>query len=154
VTRVFELKGRPSNVEISIHTNLNNDWAYFHFALINDQTGQAFDVGREVSHYSDEGSPNDSVIIPSVPAGRYYLRVEPEMSPTSLAARFQNKAMSYELSLRQGVPSQVFFWIAGLLLLVPPVFLSLRAASFEKSRWQESGTLAAASAGDQGDDDS
>jgi hypothetical protein len=52
--------------------------------LINDQTGQTFDFGREVSYYHDsdgsEGSRNNSVIVPSVPSGQYYLRVEPEMA--------------------------------------------------------------------------
>ena len=57
----FELTGRTSNVEISIRTDLNNNWAYFNFALINEGTGQDFDFGREVSYYRDsdgsEGKP-------------------------------------------------------------------------------------------------
>jgi hypothetical protein len=36
------------------------------------------------------------------------------------------------------VPSNLFLWIAALLLVVPPVFVSLRSASFEGSRWSES----------------
>ena len=50
VTPVFELKGRTSNVELSIRTDLSNNWAFFSFALINEQTGQAYDFGREVSY--------------------------------------------------------------------------------------------------------
>ena len=84
VTPTFRLDGRKSNVELSIHTDLDNNWAYFNFALINDQTGQTFDFAREVSYYHDsdgsDGSRNNSVIIPSVPSGQYYLRVEPEMA--------------------------------------------------------------------------
>ena len=83
VTPPYHLDGRNS-VELSLHTDLDNNWAYFNFALINEQTGQAFDFGREVSYYHDsdgsEGSRSNSVIVPSVPPGHYYLRVEPEMA--------------------------------------------------------------------------
>jgi len=66
VTDTFEVKGHPSNVEVSLHTNLRNNWAYFSLALINESTGQGYDFGREVSYYKgddSEGSPNDSVIV-------------------------------------------------------------------------------------------
>ena len=75
VTPTFELDGRAiKNVEVGAHADLDNDWIYFNFALINDETGQTFDFGREVSYYHDsdgtEGSRNNSVIVPSVPVGR------------------------------------------------------------------------------------
>lgn len=152
VTPSFQVTGRPSNVQLRIHTDLYNNWAYFNFALINEETGQAYDFGREVSYYRDsgetEGSPNDSVIVPSVPAGRYYLRVEPEMSNRSAA-------MSYDLSVRRDVPNYTFFWVAALLLLIPPIVKTARAASFEATRWRESdyAPVSSSSDSDGGDDD-
>ena len=154
VTSVFELKGRQSDVEVSLHTDLRNEWAYFHFSLINEATGQAYDFGREVSNYTDEGSPNDDAIIPTVPPGRYYLRVEPEVSSTPISAtRFRR--LNYELKVTRDVPSIGFYLFAALLILVPPVFLTLRAAGFERSRWQESGNVYPVSESDSedGDDD-
>jgi hypothetical protein len=153
VTPVFELQGRTSNVELAIHTDLANNWAYFNFALINAETGEASDFGREVSYYygrdSDgawtEGGPNDHVFIPSVPSGRYYLRVEPEMD------RAATHGVRYELALTRDVPAMSFFWIAALLLLIPPGFMTFRSLSFEQARWKES-DYAPASASD-GDDD-
>ena len=141
VTRTFDLGGRTSNVELSIRTDLSNNWAYFNFALINEQTGQALDFAREVSYYFgrdgdgawNEGSKGDRVLIPSVPAGRYYLRVEPEMNPQT-----QARSMSYDLQLRRDVPAYSYFLIVALLLVVPPAAVSLRAAGFEKARWAES----------------
>ena len=52
----------------------NNNWVYFNFTLINLDTGQAYDFGREVSYYhgsdSDgawtEGDPSDTVTVPRV----------------------------------------------------------------------------------------
>ncbi len=139
VTDTFELKGRPSAVQVSIRTNLSNNWAYFRLALINADTGEAYDFGREISYYSGrdsdgnwtEGGKNDSVLIPSVPAGRYYLRVEPEMDPGA-------DAVYYDLAVRRDVPAFSFFWIALPLLLVPPFVMTLKAASFESRRWKES----------------
>jgi hypothetical protein len=135
VTPAFPLEGRNSNVELSIHTDLDNNWAYFNFALINDQTGQTFDFAREVSYYRDsdgsEGSRNNSVIVPSVPSGRYYLRVEPEMAAGAPDVR-------YDLELRRNVPNYGFFGLAALLLLIPPVWTTFRRASFEAARWRES----------------
>jgi hypothetical protein len=43
VTPAFDLKGRTTNVEISTKTDLANNWTYFNYALINEETGQAYD---------------------------------------------------------------------------------------------------------------
>lgn len=155
VTPTFDLKGRPADVEISIHTNLRYNWAYFNFALINESTGQAYNFSREVSYYpGDEGSPNSSVLIPTVPGGSYFLRVEPEMDSSS---RTRGNFMSYDLTVRRDVPNVTFYWLAGLLLVIPPAFLSLRAAGFEKARWQEGGDIVSGVVGsiteNLGDDD-
>ena len=73
VTPVFDLRAAPAGLELTIHTNLINNWAYFNFALINEDTGDAFDFGREVSYYagtdsdgawSEGGQRFDSVSFP------------------------------------------------------------------------------------------
>ncbi len=140
VTPMIELKGRTSNVELQIQTDLNNSWAYFIVALINQDTGHAWDFGREVSYYHGidggeswtEGSQSNSVTIPSVPSGHYYLRIEPELDSK------QPFAMNYDVSLRRGVPTYTFFWIALVLLILPPIFVTMRIGAFETARWRES----------------
>jgi hypothetical protein len=145
VTPTFPLDGRESNVQLKIKTDLDNSWAYFNFALINDQTGQTFDFAREVSYYHDsdgsEGSRNNGVIIPGVPSGQYYLRVEPEMEPNSTFMR-------YELELRRNVPNYGFFLIAAALLLIPPIYTTFRRGTFEGARWRESDYAPKSSGGD------
>jgi hypothetical protein len=135
VTPTFELAGSNKNVAVGAHANVDNDWIYLNFALINDQTGQTFDFAREVSYYHDsdgsEGSRDNKVVIPDVPAGRYYLRVEPEMSSTAPATR-------YEIFVRRDVPIYSFFWIAAGLLLIPPFATWFRSNQFEARRWRES----------------
>jgi hypothetical protein len=139
VTPIFELKGRPTNVEVDTRTDLDNNWAYFNYALINAETGQAYDFGREVSYYygsdSDgnwsEGGKNDSATLSAIPSGRYYLRVEPELAPGS-------RSVDYTIRVRRDVPHMGWFWLTALLLLIPPGLATFRKFSFEGQRWKES----------------
>src|SRR5260370_4961340 len=90
VSDEFALTGRTSTVEVKTFAPVSNHWIYLNYALINQDTGQAWDFGREVSYYyghdSDgswtEGKQNDTVVIPSVPAGHYYLRIQPDADPS------------------------------------------------------------------------
>lgn len=143
VTKPFDLEGRTAALELSIKADLVDNWAYFNFALINSETGTALDFGREVSFYrasdGNEGSPDSTILIPSVPPGRYYLRVEPEMETGASSSRASSRhSMRYEITLRHDVPSYGWFWIAGFLLLIPPIIYTIRARAFEARRWMES----------------
>jgi hypothetical protein len=139
VTDVFELGGRTSNVEVKTSAPVSNHWIYLSYALINQDTGQAWDFGREVSYYSgydsdgswSEGKRDDTVVIPSVPPGHYYLRIEPEVDPSL-------HQIPYSVQVRRDVPVFGIYGIAFLALLVPVLFISLRAYTFERSRWSES----------------
>ena len=139
VTPSFALS-EDSNVEVAINTNLANNWLYFNLALINADTGTALDFGREVSYYygtdSDgrwtEGSQRDRATLPSVAAGTYYLRVEPEGAGQS------GPPVNYSIAVRRDVPSLFLYFVVIGVLLLPPIFVTLRAASFEGRRWQES----------------
>jgi hypothetical protein len=144
VTPMFEVPGSVStNVEVEILTNLENDWAFFGMALINDGTGVAYDFGEEISYYSGrdsdgsswtEGRRTGSETISPVPAGRYYLRIEPEMEKTGLAAH----SVNYEVIVHRGVPGWGWFVLAFLLLPLPALIATWRAFSFENARWAES----------------
>jgi hypothetical protein len=140
VTPLFAIGGRTSNVEVRIDTDVSNNWAYFNLALINEATGAAYDFGREVSYYfgrdSDgswsEGSRRDVSYLPTVPAGRYYLRVQPEGNPLS------RDVVGYTIRVRRDVPRSSFYVIALLVLAVPPVLAAARSWGFESARWKES----------------
>ena len=139
VTDIFELKGRDSNVEVKTSANVSNSWIYLNYALISQDTGRAWDFGREVSYYSGrdsdgswtEGSRRDRVIVPSVPAGHYYLRIEPESDAS-------HPAINYTVTVTRDVPVFSFYGWAFLALLVPAALISLKALSFERQRWAES----------------
>jgi hypothetical protein len=170
VTPIFNLEGRTAGVELTVHTNVTNNWAYFDFALINDDTGTAYDFGREVSYYygtdSDgswsEGNNETSVYIPTVPPGHYYLRVEPEMDTSATSSSRVTRTgfvntMRYEITLRHDVPNYSWYWIAALLLFLPPVIYTIRARKFDAQRWMQSDyppiTRGSSGGGDSGGDD-
>jgi hypothetical protein len=139
VTDVFELKGRATNVEVKTSADVSNNWIYLNYALINQDTGRAWDFGREVSYYSgrdsdgswSEGSRRDTVIVPSVPPGHYYLRIEPE-------ADARHPLISYTVSVRRDVPVFKFYGYAWLALFLPVLYVMFKALSFERARWAES----------------
>ncbi len=139
VTDEFELGGRTTNVEVDTRADVNNSWIYLNYALIDQDTGQAWDFGREVSYYhgrdSDgnwsEGSTHDSVIVPSVPPGHYYLRIEPESDAV-------HPRIGYTVTVKRDVPVFGFFGLAFLALLIPAVALTWRRFNFERLRWAES----------------
>lgn len=139
VTEPFDLNGRTSNVEITTEANVSNNWIYLNYALINEDTGRAWDLGREVSYYygydSDgfwsEGSKKDVAVVPSVPPGHYYLRIEPEADP-------RHPPIGYRVTLKRDVTGLAFYGWGLLALLLPAVAIGWRSLSFERSRWSES----------------
>ena len=86
VTEPFTLEGRPSNVQVELDSELDNDWVFFAVSLINDSTGTAREVTKQLSYYSgtdsdgswSEGSRRGRMKFATVTPGRYFLRVAAE----------------------------------------------------------------------------
>lgn len=140
VTQPFSVPGHTANLVLTTDSDVDNGWAYFDYALVNEETGTTYEFGREVGYYhgydSDgswsEGSQRDRAVLPSVPPGRYFLRVQPD-GQTSGAT-----TISYTMVLKRDVPVLSLYLIALVLLMLPPAFVALRAATMERARWKES----------------
>ncbi|PIR18298.1 MAG: hypothetical protein COV48_07660 [Elusimicrobia bacterium CG11_big_fil_rev_8_21_14_0_20_64_6] len=134
---IFEVGGRTSNLAIILDSNLDGRWAYVNMTLIDADTDKAIDFGRELSYYHgyedgeswSEGSRYATVYVPSVPAGRYYLRLEPESDSPQLSLR---------VGVKRDVPLARIPLIALLLLSLPMLWAQLRYNGFENERWMES----------------
>ena len=139
VTPTFTVKGRTANLEVTTEAQVDNGWAYFDYALVNEQTGTTYEFGREVSYYhgrdSDgawsEGSRRDHAVLPSVPAGQYFMRVQPE-------AQVPTGFLEYRIVVRRDVPIITPYLICLALLAIPPIFWTFRAWAMESARWKES----------------
>jgi hypothetical protein len=149
VTRVFDVPGNNGNLKVDLDTDLNNGWAYFAMALINDETGQAYDFGREVSYYYgvdegeswSEGDKHDDTVLPGIPGGRYYLRVEPEAAPEGAAAPSAYgvpRSIRYQIKLTRDVPYYFRYFLGVILLFLPVLFFGGKGPGFERQRWAES----------------
>jgi len=78
-----------------------------------------------------KGKQADEVVIPSVPAGHYYLRIEPEVDPSL-------PVISYTVDVIRDVPVLGIYGIALSRCSCHALFISWRAYTFERSRWSES----------------
>jgi hypothetical protein len=140
VTDSFEFSGsRAVPVKVDSRASVDNNWIYLNYALVNEDTGHTYDFGREISYYSgydsdgswSEGSRSDSVVLPSIPPGHYFLRIEPESDR-------QPHPIAYTVTVTHDYPVTFWLWIALGLLLVPALLITWRSINFEHMRWQES----------------
>ena len=122
--------------------------------LLEEATGQAYGFGLQSDYYHgvdggeswSEGSRSRTNYIGRVPAGRYVLRLEPEVEP--------GKAPPYyDIRLRSGVPRLAHLVLVLLLLLLGPIALGISKARFESRRWAESDYAGGAGGGEGGSDD-
>ena len=151
VTPVFDLTGRNSNVVVRSRAYVSNSWVFLSMALINNDTGIAYDFGREISYYTgsdsdgpwSEGSLNEESVLSSIPAGHYYLRVEPEGMGTT----------QYEIAVVRDVPQWTPFFVVLGVLAVFPISAVYRSWSFERLRWNESDHPWSTSSSDEEDDE-
>ena len=137
VSPTFEMTGHSSPVLVKSSSPVSNHWVFLGMALINEETNVAYDFGREISFYAGvedgetwtEGSTTDEVTIPAVPAGKYFLRVEPQSDMPDA---------SYSIEVYRAPTQHWPFWLCAFLLVLPPVILKLRQFNFEITRWKES----------------
>lgn len=138
VTEPFEVT-RSGNVEARITAPTDNSWVFVNAVLLEQETGLAYGFGLQSDYYHgvdggeswSEGSRSRTVYVGRVPAGRYVLRLEPELE--------RGRAPShYDIRLRSGVPRLAHLVLVLVFLLFGPLALAISKARFEGRRWAES----------------
>ena len=130
---------RDGNVQVRVQAPVSNSWLYLDGALINEETGAVDEFDLEVSYYygrdSDgswsEGGTTATAYIPTVPPGRYTLRLEPQWEAGQAPPE-------YQLTVRSRVPRFAYAVLAVMAVLSWPVLMLLSWARFEVQRWNES----------------
>lgn len=131
----FTLDGGTSRVEIEGDADVNNNWLGADLELVNVETNERYAGDLEIGYYHgpdwSEGGTTERATIPAVPAGVYFLEVEPSADQTITRMPFQLKVM------RGGI-----YWSNFLFALVAislyPAYLLFRRSGFERMRWSES----------------
>jgi ribosomal protein L37AE/L43A len=153
-SREFEISAKQRKIAVRQSTSLDNNWMGVDLLLVNKTTGAAWQAARELSYYWgyddgswSEGSRNDEVVFRNVPAGTYYLVLDPDMAPDKfVAVRDQVEVVTP----RAGWSN---FVLVSLFLLIFPVFSTFRRAAFETRRWAESDHAPVSRDDSDGDDD-
>ena len=140
VTPEFELKGRTSDVEVQTDADVSNQWIYLNYALIDEDTGQAYDFGREVSLLQRRrfGRPMDRKAASTI--GSCCL---PFRRAVITCASSRNRTPSfgqigYTVTVTRDVPVLGIYLLALAALLLPALLISWRTYNFEQMRWAES----------------
>ena len=135
----FQLTEGEQRVEISVNAGVDNSWLDLDMDLVNAKTNETIPAPLEVSYYhgydSDgswtEGDKNSSIALPAVPAGEYYLTVEP-------SADAKIDRLPFTVRVKSG---GVFFGnciVVLFLVMFYPIMVLWRGLRREKQRWSES----------------
>jgi hypothetical protein len=139
VTPHFQLTGTGQRVEIEANAAVDNGWLDLDMDLVNARTDETFPAPVEISYYhgydSDgawtEGSQKAEIALPAVPAGEYFLTVEP-------SADAKINRLPFTVRVKSG---GVFFGnciVVLVLVMFYPIMLLWRLYRREKERWSES----------------
>ena len=138
-SKTFDLKYGTRNVEIILHTSVDNNWFYTNATLVNEQTGDIYDVGLEAEYYHgytggeswSEGSGWVSKVVSQVPEGKYYMILIPEKPATV-------PSVSITITVIRDVFIMSNVLIVLVLLSIFPIYYYYRKNKFEKARWYNS----------------
>jgi hypothetical protein len=142
----IELKGKKSNVEITVSSPVNNSWLELETSLTNDETQETFATLQTVEYYSgsddegswSEGNHDDETIISAVPAGKYHLSLMPDVGSDMGGYAPNGLPVDFTITIKRDVPIVSNFYIALFTLLLYPIIALIKSFSFESRRWQNS----------------
>ena len=133
VSPSFHLDRATGNLEIVTGGPVYQGEVHLEGTLVNDRTGETFEVDQNLSYYSGsdpdgpwvEGSQVNTLTVPAVPGGDYHLTYQ--VSPGSQQVALHSR-------VRRAVTSWANFWFAMLLVTLYPLYLVLMFRTFELLR--------------------
>jgi hypothetical protein len=138
ITTDVKLDKWRSNIDFEIMAPVDNNWFELGIALVNKDNGKEYNVQQGVEKYSgysdgeswSEGSNTETVMMHSVPAGNYFMRLEPAKGTGSVSY--------FRLIATYDVPIWRNFFIFVLFALLPLGGLLIMVMVREGRRWQNS----------------
>lgn len=134
--------GKKTTVEFRFAVApLDNGWAYADVLLVNAEKEEAINFGAEVDNWNgvadgesyNEGSNPKTVTMGGVEGGKYLLQVTPQVDPKT-----RRPPTTMNLRVTQDVVLWRYILISFFLIILGPLFNTLRVAFFEGRRWQNS----------------
>lgn len=153
-SKPFQFSGGNKALRISNQATFENAWLELDMTLLNETTGESWNVPREISYYAgvdggeswSEGSKTDEIVFTDLPAGTYRLSLEGEVAPEL------NGMATARMNIRRGGAQWGNFFLLLIFLAAFPLWAYLRQRSFETKRWMESDHPPKTSSDDDDDD--
>lgn len=138
-TEPFDLKYGTKNLDVRVLTNVDNNWMYSGITLVNEKTGDVYDVDIDIEYYHgyedgeswSEGTNWNSKVLSQIPEGRYYFIIYPDKHPGMRYGKL-------ELTATRDVPVTSNMFVVLVLLLIFPIIYFYRKQAFENKRWSNS----------------
>jgi len=140
VTPPFKVEGGMQALRVDLGARVSNSWLELNVDLVDAHDRKVvasfvapveYYFGSDSDGAWEEGSPNDTEVLPSVPGGEYYLVIEPSGS-------LSVPEIPFHLTVTRDVPVWLNFWLSAAVLLAYPGALAVRGFLFEHARWSQS----------------
>ncbi|MES2774873.1 MAG: DUF4178 domain-containing protein [Bacteroidota bacterium] len=139
VTPQFTLTKWRSNLEFQLAAPVQNSWFSLDINMVNAGTGEEFSIDEGVEYYSGyesgeswaEGGKETSTYLSSIPAGTYFLKLQPSADPN-------RPIPGFSLRVVNDVPMTRNIIIIMILLLILPVGTYIRSWLSDRKRWENS----------------
>jgi hypothetical protein len=139
VTSHFQLAGGDQRVTIEANAAVDNGWLDLDIDLVNAKTNQTIPAPLEVSYYhgydSDgswsEGAQKTSLALAAIPAGEYFLTIEP-------SADAKIDRLPFTVRVQSGGVFSGNCLVVVILVMFYPIMVWWRGVRREKQRWSES----------------
>lgn len=145
VTDPFTLDSANGLLRINTSTNISNHWVGFDYTVVNQDSGEAREMYREVSQYSgqdsegywSEGNSSDSAYLSNVQAGHYVIEVNAQTDSYNWRSE-RRPDISIGIRAEHARSNGKNLWLLFWLLAIGPAVAGLRRYFFEQKRWQTS----------------
>jgi hypothetical protein len=137
-TPSFVMDERSAAVEFEMKSYVDNNWLEATIVLVNEKTNQTWEVTEGIEYYHgyeggenwSEGSQSATVLLSSIPEGRYHLNIYP--------ASGDETGNSIYFRITANITTWMNFIISCLLLCLYPLYCWYQMHNFEKGRWLNS----------------
>ncbi len=139
ITPAFKLQNGTKNIELKVNVEIDNDWFYTGATLVNEKTGDLYDLEMEAEYYYgyeegerwSEGNQYVAKIMSAIPEGNYYLILHPIKSSKVNSTFFTVTVCRDVYVFSNGI-------IILIVLLLFPIYYFIRSYYFEMMRWKNS----------------
>jgi hypothetical protein len=128
-TNAFDVKDAENGLTVEVKAN-DSDAPALQAAFVDRSSSRTIPLSL-IEQGPKSSGWRDRYRSGTLPPGSWSVRLEPETQELKLSG-------SYEIKVRREAKGAGWIWFALIILLIPPVVTTLKASSFETSRWSDS----------------